>query len=125
MQIIREQTIEWPDHGPLKLLAPALAVTVTVSPNVARRHANGYLGSEVAMSILAHNPRLVVGERVTWRFDADLNLPGFGQMATLGSVDVDAETGIVIPLSSAQIEELLNRANALASRLTPATAAGI
>ena len=104
--------------GPFELVAPAVSVTVQVTPTTARRRANAYLGSMVAMSMLAHNPRLVVGDRVVWRFDADLSLPEWGQVATLGTIDVDAETGAAIPLTAVQIRHLLQRADALASRLS-------
>ena len=118
VQIIREQSVTWPVDGPFEVVAPALSVTVQVSPTVARRRANAYLGNTVAMSVLAHNPRLVVGDRVVWRLDADLSLPDWGQIATLGIIDVDADTGDVLPFTPEQIRDLLLRADALASRLS-------
>ena len=99
VQILHEQAIEWPVNGPLHLEAPALSVEVAIAPDVARRRANGYLGSEVAMSMLAHKPRLVVDGQPLWRFDIDLCLPELGYIATLGSIDVDAMTGAVVPLT--------------------------
>lgn len=123
VQIIREAQIDWPVEGPLELVAPAIKVNVTVSPSVARRRANGYLGSEVAMTLLAHNPRLVVGACLCWRFDVNLCLPDVGVIATLGTVDVDAESGAVLPLSPSQIDEILRRAHALATRIASPTTA--
>jgi hypothetical protein len=77
------------------------------------------------MTLLAHNPRLVVGDSLCWRFDADLSLPGVGVIATLGAIDVDADSGAVLPLSPSQIEEILRRAHALATRIASPTAASI
>ncbi len=122
VQILHEQAIEWPVNGPLHLEAPALSVEVAIAPDVARRRANGYLGSEVAMSMLAHKPRLVVDGQPLWRFDIDLCLPELGYIATLGSIDVDAMTGAVVPLTVNQMTSLQERADALAARLSQATA---
>ena len=105
IQILREEPIDWPADGP--------PLTGQVSPTVARRRASGYLGREVAMTLLARNPRLVVGERAIWRFDVDLNLPDFGRIATLGTIDVDAGNADVLPLTRTQIHEMLKNANAL------------
>ncbi len=120
MQILRENSIEWPTSGALRIEAPALTVEVTVAPDVARRRANGYLGSEAAMSMLAHNPRLVVDGQPLWRFDIDLCLPVLGYIATLGAIDVDAMTGAVVPLTSTQLTSLQERADALAARFASA-----
>ncbi len=77
------------------------------------------------MTLLAHNPRLVVGEPVVWRFDVDLSLPNFGRVATMGEIDVDASTAEVLPFSSNEIDAMLKAANALAARFSSSTAAGI
>ena len=122
VQILREHAIEWPVNGPLHFEAPALSVEIAIAPDLARRRANGYLGSEVAMSMLAHNPRLVVDGQPLWRFDIDLCLPGLGYIATLGSIDVDAMIGAVVPLTANQLTSLQERADALAARLSPTTA---
>ena len=39
VQIVREQIVTWPVDGPCEMVAPALSVTVQVSPTVARRRA--------------------------------------------------------------------------------------
>lgn len=124
VQILHEQVIEWPVSGPVQIEAPALTVEVAVAPDFARRRANGYLGSEAAMSMLAHNPRLVVDGQPLWRFDIDLCLPVLGYIATLGAIDVDAMTGAVVPLTSTQLTSLQERADALAARFTPVRSVG-
>ncbi len=122
IQILREEPIEWPDWGPMTVVAPPVALTIPISPTRARRKANGYLAREVAMTLLAHNPRLVVAAQPVWRFDIDLCLPNRGRVATLGTIDVDAEAGNVVPFSADAIDELLKAANALAASFaSPAT----
>ena len=124
VQILREHAIEWPVNGPLHFEAPALSVEIAIAPDVARRRANGYLGSEVAMSMLAHKQRLVIDGQPLWRLDIDLCLPEFGYIATLGSIDVDAMIGAVVPLTANQLTSLQERADALVARLAPAMRVG-
>ena len=88
-----------------------------VSGTVARRRANGYLGMNVAMSILAGEPCLVIeGERAVWRFTANLHLPNSGFVATVGTVEVDALTGKPLLLSPEKIKIMQERADAIAMR---------
>lgn len=119
LQVIHEQSIAWPKSGPVDVSIPAVAVTVPVSPVVARRYANNYLGNHVGMSFLANNPILVMGDSPCWRFDVDLQLPSFGKVATLGELDVNASSGTVTPLSDEEIDKIQNLADAIASSLIP------
>jgi hypothetical protein len=47
-----------------------------------------------------------------------LHLRGFGQVATLGLLDVDAATGEVMPMSPVKIKEMQEKADVFARRLT-------
>lgn len=126
LQILYEHPIEWGDDSPRTLKAKVdLEATLSVSPDSARRRANGYLGRYVAMSIQADEPVLIWGKRLVWRLQMVLTLRGYGRIATLGSVDVDAQTREVIPLSSQEIAILQERANALALSLSQAAAAAV
>ncbi len=90
-----------------------------------RRHAQGYLTEHVAMALRPGEPVLVWGDKPVWRIPVWLHLRGHGQVAAVGSLDVDAATGEVIPLSPDQIRGMQDRADVFARRLTPqATAAG-
>lgn len=122
LQVLSEHHISWPAQGPLDIQTPPLSVRVEIAPAVARRRANGYLGAQVGMALLANTPRLFVGDQPCWRFDIDLHLPHLGKVATLGAIDVDALTGEVVKLSAAQITDLQDRADVIAARLTPETA---
>ena len=123
VHILYEHPLLWPEEGPVHLDAQVrLKGDIAVSPDAARQRANGYLGHNVAMAIQASDPVLVWGERPLWRLQVNLYLRGFGQVANLGTLDVDATTREVLPLSEAAITDLRTRANAIALRLTPAAA---
>ncbi|HSN77364.1 MAG TPA: hypothetical protein VL334_20025 [Anaerolineae bacterium] len=88
-----------------------------------RRRAQGYLTEHVAMALRPGEPVLVWGDKPVWRTPVWLHLRGHGQVAAVGSLDVDAATGEVIPLSPDQIRGMQDRADVFARRLTPQTTA--
>ena len=118
-QIIYEYTESWTNNCPLQVQTPQLSFEISVAPELARRRANGYLGMNVAMSILAGEPALILGNSPIWRMAANLHLPDFGFVATVGSIEVDALTSKVFPLSLEQITTMQDRADVIATRLTP------
>jgi hypothetical protein len=123
-QVVYEYQKPWPKDGPLRVEAQ-FSGEITVSPAVARRRAAGFLGGHVTMMVLAGEPTLVLGEQPVWRVPACLHLPGLGEVTTVGTVDVDALTGKVIPPSPDQISTMQRRANDIATRFTsPTTPAG-
>ncbi len=117
--------VEHPDiplvDGVLKLAVPQVAGEIRITPDQAKRHAKGYLTAQVAMSFRPGQPVLVWGERPLWRMMIYLHLRKYGQVATLGEIDVDAMTGDVLFLSAEQITRIQDRADELAARLTPPT----
>lgn len=117
--IIYENTIHWPESGSLMVKMPPLEAEIQVSPDSARRRANGYLARYIALAMEAGEPTLVWGKRPMWQMPIYLSLRGWGQVAKLGVIDVDALTRDVIELTHAQIIEIQDRADAIASRLTP------
>jgi hypothetical protein len=125
VRILYEHPMEWPDEGPLQVDANLkLTGEIPVSPEPAVRRANGYLGEHVAMAVQASDPVLVWSERPRWRLQANLYLRGLGRVATLGSLEVDAMTREVTPLSEADIIEMQSRAHAIALRPSLTTAPG-
>lgn len=95
---------------------------VFVSREEARRRAQSYLTVDVAMALRPGEPSLLGGSQPVWRMPVWLHLRGFGQVATLGLLDVDAATGEVIPLSLIEIKEMQDKADVFARRLTSHTA---
>lgn len=120
-QILVEESAEWPESGVLTI--PSMyGGEITVSPEYAQQKANGYLCSEVCFFAGAKEPKLYLNGRAVWRMQIVLILRGFGEVAILGNVDVDAQTGKPVPLSDSEVEQIQERANAIAKRLThPAT----
>jgi len=88
----------------------------------ARRAANKYLALEVGIAFSATDPVLIPMEEPIWQFSIRFRLPKRGTLATLGTVDVNANTRAVLPLSKPRIREIQKRANALVE-YTPSVAA--
>lgn len=88
---------------------------VPVSFATARRRANNFLAGFVTLTAVAGEPALVVGDKLVWRVPAGLHLPKLGLVGTIGFVDVDAETGIVLQPSPEQINQMQNLAHAIAT----------
>ena len=64
---------------------------------------------------------LVISEQPVWRLSLEMRLPGLGHVATLGTLDVDAQTREILPLTDEQIRTLQDQANAIITRLSPET----
>lgn len=88
----------------------------------AQVRANGYLADYVALGAKADRPVWVAGARPVWRATAFLRLRGYGRICDLGTIDVDAQTGEVVPLPKNQLQAMRKRAQDAADRTTLATA---
>ena len=98
---------------------------IAVSPNHARRTANGFLAGHVAMMVGGGQPTLVVDQTPVWRVPAVLKLPAVGDVSTVGAVDIDAQTGDLIPPAPNEITRMQELAHALATHFaSAATPAG-
>ena len=114
--IVLEIQESWPDSGSLHLDAH-FAGEVAVSPSLARQRAAGFLAGKVTLMVLAGAPVLVLSQPPVWRVPACLHFPGLGQVATIGSVDVDAVTGKVLFPPPDEIAAMQRHANAIAASL--------
>jgi hypothetical protein len=115
-QVLYEHPSSWPETGSLHVELPPVSVEVPISPDTARRHANGYLVTYVSMTLHAINPVLVIGEKPIWRLSLEMRLLDLGPPAILGSLDVDAQTGEAIPLSRQQIEAIQDQVDEMIAR---------
>ena len=120
--ILQECAIVWSVEGAVQVQTPSIEGEVRVSPDSARRRANSYLSLEVAMEFQPGEPVLVWQDQPVWRMPINLHLPSLGELAPLGTIDVDATTRTVIPLSATKIQQMRVRAHELLTRLTPPTA---
>jgi hypothetical protein len=118
VRIVYEHLAAWPEQGPLRVEAQFRG-EIPVSPDLARRRANSYLAREVALFVIAGEPMLILGNHPRWRLPTILRLRGFGNLAEVGAVDVDAQTGKVVSLTEDEIRVIRERAHDIAGRLTP------
>ena len=98
------------------------AQEIAISPDIARRKANGFLAGYVTMMVSGGQPTLILAKDPVWRVPAVLTLPNVGEVSTLGTVDVDAQTGQVIPPSAEQINRMQELAHAIAAHFASPTA---
>lgn len=93
---------------------------VRVSATAARRRVSGFVLSEISYLMGGGEPALVIGERTVWRVPVILTFPTHGPVGTVGTIDVDAETGELYT-SSQLVEEITRNAETLTARLPPET----
>jgi hypothetical protein len=97
--------------------------TIIVTAVEARRAANKFLAMEVGMAFSATDPIFIPMAEPVWQFSIRFRLPRLGTLATLGTIDVNANTRTVLPLSKTRIREIQKRANALVEHTPSVTAA--
>jgi hypothetical protein len=114
----------WPEQGPLHI-ETQIRCEIHCSPELARRRANGFLTGHITIMALAGEPMLILGEPPVWQVPITLRLPGLRQPSIIGMLQVDTDTGEVIPLTSEEVKQLQELAHALATHLTlPTTPTG-
>ena len=119
-QVVYEYPNPWPENGPLHVELQ-FAGEIAVSPEQARRRANGFLSHNVALFAEAGIPVLMLGARPIWRMNIHLVLRSKGNVGRIGVLDVDAVTGEIIPLSDQQIQEMQDHARTIAASPPQAT----
>ncbi len=78
----------------------------------ARRQATTYLSRQIGLQAVATNPLFLPLTPPVWQCSIELSLPKYGTVGIFGTIDVDANTGEVIPLSDNQIQQIWTRGNA-------------
>lgn len=109
--------IDLPDSGPAEVQVKR-NFTIHISATQARRKVNGWLAMKVSMTFLGDNPSLVINDRIVWRVPILFTATHVGPVGTVGSVDVDVESGEILTMT-ANIEEMYCRAEELAKTLPP------
>ncbi len=91
---------------------------IKVTAEEARRKVNRWLMNEVSYMIGAEVPTLVIGEQVVWRVPAWIGFPHTGRAGTVGTIDVDVQSGAMdnTPERKAEIERC---AETIATRMPP------
>lgn len=99
------------------------ATDETFSLLAAKRVANRYLSDHVGFFFTATEGIFIPVTPPVWQFLIQFRLPQSGDIGIFGTLDVDAQTGAVIPLPPTQILTIQRRANAIARSQTHQTAA--
>ena len=94
-----------------------------VDEMAARRAASAYLGFQVGIAFSASDGIFIPLEQPIWQFAIRFRLPRLGLLGIMGTIDVDARTREVSPLSDLQIQQIQRRANVIAQHRTQAAAA--
>lgn len=92
-----------------------MSCKVHVSPESAKRRANGYLTCEVGLPFRPGEPTLLQDEYARWRMPIYLHLLGYEKVAMPGFIEVNAMTRALIPLTTVQITALQDHAHELAT----------
>jgi hypothetical protein len=79
----------------------------------ARRQADSYLGMQVSLFYSATDGVFVPLARPLWQFSIQVRLPRLGVLGIMGAIDVDAQSGEVMPLTHKQIKRIRERADAI------------
>lgn len=104
-----------PEHGTLTI---NLTIEIKVTAEQARKKVDHWLMDQVSSQMGAEAPTLVAGGRTVWRVPAYISFPSVGRAGTVGTIDVDVQTGEMgnTPEKKAEIERY---AEEIAKRLPP------
>ena len=106
-----------PEHGEIELNINH-SFTINITAVEAQKQVNRWLRNEISYLISALPPTLVVGKQVVWRVAASLGLPHLGQVGTVGTIDVNVNTG-AMNNTAEQKAKIEHQAEILAARLPP------
>jgi hypothetical protein len=109
LRIVQERALiaEAESRGELPVAAQGY-----VPAEYARRRANGYLTDHLSLHYSATEGAFVPLGRPVWQFAIRFRLPRLN-VGVMGTVDVDAQTGKPIPLTTEQLEHIRDRTHAV------------
>jgi hypothetical protein len=109
-----EATIDQIPHTGKVQLTIQVSADMNYSASAARRMVGRLVAEEIGYLLRSGEPTLVASERIYWRVPVILALPNVGPVGTVGTIDVDIETGQLI-VTSEQIAEITQHAKDLAT----------
>ena len=92
-----------------------VSAQVNFSALAARRKISRFVLSQISNLLHGGEPELVVAKRICWRVPIILSLPARGDIGSVGTIDVDVETGQILA-GPEHIERIAKHAEDLASR---------
>lgn len=109
-----EATVEQiPQAGRIQVTIQVSA-DLNYSADAARRMVGRFVADEIGYLLRGGEPTLVAAERLCWRVPVILALPHTGPVGTVGTVDVDVETGQLF-VTPEQVADVTRRAQDLAA----------
>ena len=103
-----------PESGRLSLHIHA-DVQINISARAAQERATKFAHQKISSQMHGEMPILVLGDHAYWQVPIQLTFPSIGNAGTIGTLQVDVETGELND-SPALIEELEKNAEHLAAR---------
>ncbi len=113
MEVELEQ-IDLPPRSEVKIEV-SITANLAVTAETAQRKVSRLLLETVGNLLYGERPNLVAGRRLVWRVPVWLGLPTTGPVGSLGSIEVDAQTGELL-YTPTLLDELAERGHALAQR---------
>jgi len=90
------ETIKPPESGLLDIEIK-LTVNIRITPTIARHRVSLFVTHYIADLLHGETPNLVWREKgVYWRVPIALSSPSKGRIGTVGTIDVDVETGELV-----------------------------
>jgi hypothetical protein len=122
----KEAALDWiyeGHEGDTLIAAPGEQV-INITNVTARRKVSGYVGSRISYMMGGETPALVFSQgRLLWRVPIVMTTPSQGIIGVVGTLDVDARTGLLLIPSPSKLEaQVIARAQALLGDSTSSSA---
>ena len=109
-----EAMVEQIPHTGQMQLTIQVSANVNYSARAAQRIVGRFVADEIGYLLRSGEPTLVVSDRICWRVPIILAFPTTGPVGTVGTIDVDVETGQLL-VDSEQTAEITRHAQDLAA----------
>ncbi len=95
-----------------------VSAQMNITPFAARQKVNALLVTEVGTGLGGDDPLLVTAKgRICWRVPVTLALPSLGRLGSVGTLDVDAQTGEILDTPDA-LRDIADHADRLVAGST-------
>ena len=111
------ETVPEPKVGRLDIAR--LSIDVRISAEQAREKVGEWLFDEITMMMEAERPTFIVGEPSVWRVPVIFYANNAGRLGQIGTIDVDANTGDIVPTVEEAQDKLYPPAQRMAEKLPP------
>lgn len=95
-------------------------VQINIAATEARHRVTQFVHQKISSQMHGETPMLILSERTYWRVPVHLTFPSLGDVGSIGSIDVDVETGEAIT-NEEVVHQLEHHAEEITRRLSPTT----